>query len=119
MTPAHRSAVAVRREFKSGAVTGFWNAEHTLYVVQSYGPHWPLAAWTQDLGWLVNVTRYHRPTTRRQAAEVTRAILGATEVYVDQLIAMIATHKPTIVHQNDESNHKPTNNQADMFEVSL
>lgn len=121
MTPEHGRAMVARRKFKSGAVTGFWNVPQTLYVVQSYGPHWPLAFWTVEDGWGINESRYHRPTTRRQAAKVAQALTTAgvrpTAYYVDQMIRAIDTHT-VIPRQTDVNTVKPVNKQRDFFEVS-
>lgn len=68
-----RALIRSREEFKAAAVTGTW-VRHDRYVVYSYGPHWPLAIWTDRTGWVCNSTSYHRPTTNRHMALVRLAL---------------------------------------------
>lgn len=67
------SKIAGREPFKGSNIYGEWTSPH-IYAVYSYGPHWPLAIWTQAHGWLVNAVRYGQPTTRQHAALVSSAV---------------------------------------------
>lgn len=63
-----RGAVQDCEEFKNtnGTLFGRWETP-TLYVVYSYGEHWPLFLWHHE-AWACNTDRYS-PTTSRHFSQ--------------------------------------------------
>lgn len=56
-----------RQPFKGSNTWGSWVTEN-LYVVFSYGHHFPIYAWDEELGlWFGNKDKYSRSTTRHQS----------------------------------------------------
>lgn len=56
-----------REPFKGSNTWGSWVTEN-LYVVFSYGHHFPIYAWDEELGmWFGNKDKYSRSTTRHQS----------------------------------------------------
>lgn len=58
-----------RREFFKGSnIFGFWNSEESLYIVTSYGNHFPMLVWDNTaLQWFENYDKFSRTTTRHQS----------------------------------------------------
>lgn len=68
--------IARRAAFRTGNETLYGNTHGDWYVVYSYGPHWPLAAFHAPTGtWFVNEDKYSR-TTSRHLSVVRRALHG-------------------------------------------
>jgi len=63
-----QTELAGRKPFKNstGSLYGLM-VKPGLYVVYSYGEHWPLAVWTQEMGWWVNDDKVSQTTTRHRA----------------------------------------------------
>jgi hypothetical protein len=56
-----------REPFKGSNTWGEWLTEN-LYAVFSYGRHFPIYAWDEELGvWFGNQDKYSRSTTRHQS----------------------------------------------------
>lgn len=55
----HRRAI-----FKASSV--FSEVRNGIYAVYSYGYHFPLAVYTEDERWLVNIDKYSPSTTRQR-----------------------------------------------------
>lgn len=55
-----------REPFKGSNTWGEWIKD--LYVVYSYGRHFPMYVWDEQLGmWFGNADKYSRSTTRQQS----------------------------------------------------
>jgi hypothetical protein len=62
------SEVADKREFKGSSMWGEWTGDNKLYVVFSYGQHFPMYAYDQEMNeWVGNKDKYSRSTTRHQS----------------------------------------------------
>jgi hypothetical protein len=63
-----RSDVASKCEFKGSNMWGEWTPDNKLYVVYSYGYHFPMYAYDQEMNeWVGNNDKYSRSTTRHQS----------------------------------------------------
>ena len=82
-----RQYVARKTPFKANNSAGLHR--DNLYVVYSYGPHWPLLVFDKAAGvWIENSERYQGQTTRRHAQQVRQP--GVTHFFpTDELIAII------------------------------
>ncbi len=89
--------VGKRTNFRTsqGSVFSQWTITETcgqLYVVYSYGDHWPLAVYEDMTGtWYVNTDRYSN-TTSRHASLVRRGIPGDAKVVslrVEDMLAVL------------------------------
>lgn len=89
------SAISTQEVFRHGAFYSTWKTPE-MYVVYSYGPHWPLAVWTTDEGWVLNSTKYTSPTTNRHAGNVARQLADENKSWlpVKALIDYIARGGP-------------------------
>ena len=60
-----------REPFKGSNTWGEWigcSNSKGLYIVYSYGHHFPIYVWDEELGmWFGNADKYSRSTTRHQA----------------------------------------------------
>lgn len=84
-----RAYVADKLPFTGSNLTGFSSNQGALYVVQSYGPHWPLLVFDHAARlWIENSERYHAPTTRRHAALVRQPNITRF-MPTDELISLI------------------------------
>lgn len=65
-----REMVQSKRVFEGNSVYGDWAAEKgALYVVYSYGTHWPLFIWSPlEQRWFENSSRYSTTTSRHRSA---------------------------------------------------
>jgi len=59
-----------------------------MYIVYSYGEHWPLAVWTDGTGWMVNVEKVSR-TTDRHYHIVASAVHECQVMPKDELLSFI------------------------------
>ena len=99
--------------FTKGNLKGRW-VTPDLYVVYSYGEHWPLAAWLPWEQWYVNTER-NSATTNRHCNQVMAALCGrnVSNIGKSELIANIERWK------RGEGMVNVTDKQADLFEVSM
>lgn len=95
--------VAARKDFDcNGTLFGFTKGD--LYIVYSYGTHFPVAVYKD--GWLVNKDKYSRTTSKHQGY-VRRGVgyeLNADQFRTtDELVEMIAAsgRQPTTYHKID------------------
>lgn len=58
-----RQYVTQRIPFKGSNTFGEW--DHGVYIVYSYGYHFPIFAWCG--GWFINNSRYSRTTSKHQS----------------------------------------------------
>jgi hypothetical protein len=102
------------KPFKKGAMYGKWLG-HDLYVVYSYGIHWPLAAWHPANGWFVNTDRNSR-TTARHSNQTVSSLLGASTSVVSarELGIIISDLSQPVSLAPDHVSRK----QQDFFAVS-
>lgn len=68
------SAISRQDVFKHGSFFSKW-VTAKMYVVYSYGDHWPLAVWTEGGGWAANNTKAESVTTARHMSAVTVQLL--------------------------------------------
>lgn len=58
-----------RLAFQGNNIYGQWEAAQDVYVVYSYGSHWPLAVWVRQWNqWFVNDARYSCTTSRHRSS---------------------------------------------------
>jgi len=103
-----------RVAFKNGALYGKWLGPD-LYVVYSYGVHWPLAAWYPSTRWSLNTSGNSR-TTGKHLGMVRAALHGAlvTEVSSGELLQLVSDLSSPASLAPDHTARK----QNDLFAVS-
>jgi len=101
-----------RTPFKKGNMYG--QSSGDLYVVYSYGDHWPLAFHTPHHGWVVNDTKYDGPTTVRHQTAVNLALCFTNHqrAGTEDMIRTIALYKSGVDAKI------PPSKQGDLFTVS-
>lgn len=83
-----------RQPFKNSTGSLYGKTEQPgLYVVYSYGPHWPLAVWTQDTGWMLNEDKTS-PTTTRHRADVAKCLDTWTDASCTYLKRFVGEFTP-------------------------
>lgn len=64
-----RDAVSARREFKGSNMFARWEGNNLLYVVYSYGEHFPMYLYNPgEAKWYGNNDKYSPSTSRQQGA---------------------------------------------------
>lgn len=89
MTLAHSDLLPLIRErnpFKAGNV--YAETKNGVYVVYSYGEHFPLAVHRDDR-WFVNHDRYSVSTSCQQSKTGVRCLPGAATKNTKELCAMV------------------------------
>lgn len=84
-----RDCVDAKREFRNGNETVYarWLNDN-LYVVFSYGTHFPMFAFDVDGGWFGNLSRYSRTTSKHQS-QTRPSAPDITHMNNDDMIEMI------------------------------
>jgi hypothetical protein len=85
-----REAVEGQKDFVANNIFGH-NESDTLYVVYSYGHHFPMYAWVRGTGWIRNVDKYSVTTSKHQ--NQTRPLgVDFVEMNTEQLREVIRNH---------------------------
>lgn len=58
--------VRCKEPFRGSTIYGAWYG--ALYVVYSYGQHFPIYVWDPHVGWIGNTNKYSQTTSRHQNA---------------------------------------------------
>lgn len=92
-----------RLEFQAHNMNGKWvspNKREWLYVVYSYGEHFPMYVYSQDSGdWFENGNRYSNTTTRHKSQA--RPTSNTIKVDTDTIREIVAFGVPPVLNRRN------------------